>query len=53
MPYINVGKENSGPVDLYYEDHGEGKPVVLVHGWPLNGGSWEKQVPVLIGAAIG
>jgi pimeloyl-ACP methyl ester carboxylesterase len=50
MPYINVGKENSGPVDLYYEDHGEGKPVVLVHGWPLNGGSWEKQVPVLIGA---
>ena len=48
MNYINVGKENSGSIDLYYEDHGKGKPVVLIHGWPLNGGSWEKQVPVLI-----
>jgi non-heme chloroperoxidase len=48
MPYINVGKENSGPIDLYYEDHGAGKPVVLIHGYPLNGASWEKQVPVLL-----
>jgi non-heme chloroperoxidase len=47
MPYINVGKENSGPIDLYYEDHSTGKPVVLIHGWPLSGGSWEKQVPAL------
>ena len=46
MPYINVGKENSGNIDLYYEDHGSGKPVVLIHGYPLSGASWEKQVPV-------
>lgn len=50
MPYINVGKENSGDIDLYYEDHGTGKPVVLIHGWPLSGRSWEKQVPALLAA---
>lgn len=50
MPYITVDKENSGPIDLYYGDHGAGKPVVLVHGWPLSGASWEKQVPVLLDA---
>lgn len=50
MPYINVGKENSGSIDLYYEDHGTGKPVILIHGWPLSGRSWEKQVPVLLAA---
>ena len=41
MGMINVGKENSTPVDLYYEDHGSGSPVVLIHGWPLSGASWE------------
>jgi pimeloyl-ACP methyl ester carboxylesterase len=35
MPYITVGKENPGNIDLYYEDHGSGKPVVLIHGYPL------------------
>jgi non-heme chloroperoxidase len=50
MPYISVGKENSGSIDIYYEDHGSGKPVVLIHGWPLSGASWEKQVPVLLEA---
>ncbi|MDR3748883.1 MAG: alpha/beta hydrolase [Acidobacteriota bacterium] len=50
MPYIDVGKENSGNIDLYYEDHGSGKPVVLIHGYPLSGASWEKQVPVLLNA---
>jgi non-heme chloroperoxidase len=50
MPYITVGKENSGNIDLYYEDHGSGKPVVLIHGYPLSGGSWEKQVAVLLAA---
>src|SRR5512141_2977034 len=50
MPYIAVGKENSGNIDLYYEDHGSGKPVVLIHGYPLSGASWEKQVPVLLAA---
>lgn len=48
MPFINVGEENSGSIDLYYEDHGTGKPVVLLHGWPLDGSSWEKQVSVLL-----
>jgi len=50
MPYINVGQENSGNIDLYYEDHGTGKPVVLIHGYPLNGASWEKQTAVLLAA---
>jgi len=50
MPYVTVGKENSGNVELYYEDHGSGKPVVLIHGYPLSGASWEKQLPVLLNA---
>jgi non-heme chloroperoxidase len=50
MPYVTVGKENSGNIDLYYEDHGAGSPVVLIHGYPLSGASWEKQVPALIDA---
>ena len=50
MPYITVGKENSGDIELYYEDHGSGQPVVLIHGYPLSGGSWEKQVPDLLNA---
>ena len=50
MPYLTVGKENLGIIDLYYEDHGAGKPVVLIHGWPLSGQSWEKQVPALLDA---
>jgi non-heme chloroperoxidase len=50
MPYVTVGKENSGNIELYYEDHGTGMPVILIHGWPLSGRSWEKQVPVLVEA---
>jgi len=50
MPYITAGKENSGDIDLYYEDHGAGKPVVLIHGYPLSGASWERQVPALLAA---
>jgi len=50
MPHVTVGKENSGNIELYYEDHGKGQPVVLIHGYPLNGASWEKQVPVLLNA---
>ena len=49
MPYVNVGKENSGNIDLYYEDHGSGKPVVLIHGYPLSGASWEKQAASAFG----
>jgi pimeloyl-ACP methyl ester carboxylesterase len=48
MNYITVGKENSCNIGIYYEDYGTGKPVVLIHGWPLSGASWEKQVPVLL-----
>lgn len=50
MPYVTVGKENSGDIELYYEDHGSGQPVVLIHGYPLSGASWEKQVPALLEA---
>ncbi len=50
MPYLTVGKENSGDINLYYEDHGAGKPVVLIHGWPLSGQSWEKQTTALLAA---
>jgi non-heme chloroperoxidase len=50
MPYVTVGKENSGNIELYYEDHGSGKPVVLIHGYPLSGASWERQVPALLDA---
>jgi non-heme chloroperoxidase len=48
--YIKVGLENSTPVELYYEDHGAGSPVVLIHGWPLSGASWEKQTAALLAA---
>ena len=50
MPYITVGKENSGDIQLYYEDHGSGDPIVLIHGYPLSGASWEKQVSALLPA---
>ena len=50
MSKITVGQENSTPIELYYEDHGSGKPVVLIHGWPLSGASWEKQVAALLDA---
>ena len=50
MPYIQVGRENSGNIELYYEDHGSGQPVVLIHGWPLSGASWEKQTAALLDA---
>jgi pimeloyl-ACP methyl ester carboxylesterase len=49
MPHVTVGRENSADIRLYYEDHGSGRPVVLIHGWPLSGRSWEKQVPALLG----
>ena len=48
MNYINVGKENSGTIDLYYVDHGAGQPVVMIHGWPLSGAFWERQAMALL-----
>ena len=48
MPYVTVGQENSAPIELYYEDHGSGRPVVLIHGFPLDGRAWERQARVLL-----
>jgi non-heme chloroperoxidase len=50
MPYVTAGVENGGEIGLYYEDHGSGQPVVLIHGYPLNGRSWERQEPDLLAA---
>jgi len=52
MPYVTVGKENSGNIDLYYEDHGVGETVVLIHGYPLSGAAWEKQTAALLDAGF-
>ena len=48
MPFITVGEENALPINLHYDDYGTGRPVVLIHGWPLSSRSWEKQVNALI-----
>jgi non-heme chloroperoxidase len=50
MATVNVGQENSTAIDLYYEDQGSGRAVVLVHGWPLDGRSWEPQMHALLTA---
>lgn len=50
MSYVTVGTENSADIRIYYEDHGSGQPVVLIHGYPLNGHSWERQQRVLLQA---
>jgi non-heme chloroperoxidase len=50
VAYITVGTENSADIELYYTDQGEGQPVVLIHGFPLNGESWGKQQAALLGA---
>ena len=52
MPYVNVGKENSAPIEIHYEDVGTGRPIVLSHGFPLSGRSWEKQIPPLLDAGF-
>ena len=50
MSFITVGKENTTDIELYYEDHGSGQPVVLIHGYPLDGRSWERQTAALLKA---
>src|SRR6195952_890162 len=50
MPRITVGTENDAPVEIHYEDHGSAQPVVLIHGYPLNGNSWERQERALLDA---
>jgi len=42
MPTVTVGQENSSDIEIYYEDHGAGQPVVLIHGYPLSGRAWDK-----------
>jgi non-heme chloroperoxidase len=50
MPAVVVGQENNADIEIYYEDHGAGQPVVLIHGYPLSGRAWDKQVPALLDA---
>ena len=50
MPAVTVGRENSADIEIHYEDHGAGQPVVLIHGYPLSGRAWDKQVPALLEA---
>ncbi len=50
MGFITVGEEISTPIELYYEDQGAGRPVVLIHGYPLDGHSWELQTRALLAA---
>src|SRR4051794_6200041 len=52
MPSTTVGQENSSPITIHYEDVGSGQPVVLIHGFPLSGRSWEKQIPPLLEAGF-
>ena len=52
MPRLNVSTDANTPIELHYEDYGAGKPVVLIHGWPLSGRSWEAQVPALVAAGF-
>ena len=52
MPYVKVGTENAAAIELYYEDHGTGRPVVLIHGYPLDGHSWERQERALLDAGF-
>ena len=50
MPRVTVGRENSADIEIHYEDHGAGQPVVLIHGYPLSGRAWDRQVPALLEA---
>jgi non-heme chloroperoxidase len=50
MSYVEVGKENTSPIKIHYEDHGSGRPVVLIHGFPFDGNAWEKEVLALLAA---
>jgi non-heme chloroperoxidase len=52
MPNVTVGRENNTDIEIYYEDHGAGQPVVLIHGYPLSGRGWDKQVPALLAAGF-
>jgi pimeloyl-ACP methyl ester carboxylesterase len=50
MSTVTVGQENSSDIEIHYENRGAGQPVVLIHGYPLSGRAWDRQVPVLLAA---
>ena len=50
MATVTVGQENNTDIEIYYEDHGADQPVVLIHGYPLSGRAWDRQVPALLAA---
>jgi non-heme chloroperoxidase len=50
VPFVKVGSENSADIEIHYRDHGSGKPIVLIHGYPLDGNSWERQEWALLQA---
>jgi len=50
MPTVTVGRENSADIEIYYTDQGAGQPVVLIHGYPVSGRAWDRQVSALLGA---
>ncbi|MBY5162338.1 alpha/beta fold hydrolase [Salsipaludibacter albus] len=52
MPHVTVGRENSADIRIHYNDHGEGRPIVLIHGYPLDGNSWERQERALLAAGF-
>ena len=50
MPFVTVGEENGQDIQIHFNDHGSGQPIVLIHGYPLNGNSWERQERALLEA---
>src|ERR1700759_4071829 len=52
MPLVAVGRENSAEIAIHYRDHGAGRPIVLIHGYPLDGNSWERQERALLAAGF-
>ena len=50
MPFVTVGEENGQDIRIHFNDHGSGRPIVLIHGYPLDGNSWERQERVLLEA---
>jgi pimeloyl-ACP methyl ester carboxylesterase len=52
MPFVKVGTENSAEIEIHHNDHGSGRPTVLIHGYPLDGNSWERQARERLAAGL-
>jgi pimeloyl-ACP methyl ester carboxylesterase len=52
IPFVKVGAENSADIEIHYRDHGSGRPIILIHGYPLDGNSWERQERALLAAGF-